>query len=235
MRMFSQPGMERFLQQPLASDTVRYSGEPVAVVVAESRYLGGGRRRARPGRLRGARAGARRRPCARASEPGAPSGAGDESRGDGSSSSMETSTRPSPPPTLVVEARLLVQRHGAVPLETRGVVCELDELGGVLTVLGRGEGSARQPAHPRAPARLARGAHPAGRGRRRRRLRGAGRVLPRGFPDPVLHARGSAAPSRGSRTARSTSAPVTTHASRSTRSPWRSTPTGTSSDFETGS
>src|SRR4051794_24764893 len=34
MRMFRRPGMERFLQRPLAGATVRYSGEPVAVVVA---------------------------------------------------------------------------------------------------------------------------------------------------------------------------------------------------------
>ena len=39
MRMFKREGMERFLQRPLATDRVRYSGEPVAVVVAESRYL----------------------------------------------------------------------------------------------------------------------------------------------------------------------------------------------------
>ncbi len=39
MRMFKRPGMERFLQRPLATDTVRYSGEPVAVVLADSRYL----------------------------------------------------------------------------------------------------------------------------------------------------------------------------------------------------
>jgi aerobic carbon-monoxide dehydrogenase large subunit len=39
MRMFKREGMERFLQRPLATDKVRYSGEPVAVVVAESRYL----------------------------------------------------------------------------------------------------------------------------------------------------------------------------------------------------
>ena len=39
MRMFRREGMERFLQRPLAGDKVRYSGEPVAVVVAESRYL----------------------------------------------------------------------------------------------------------------------------------------------------------------------------------------------------
>ena len=36
MRMFIQPGMERFLQSPLATDRVRYVGEPVAVVVARS-------------------------------------------------------------------------------------------------------------------------------------------------------------------------------------------------------
>ena len=39
MRMFKREGMERFLQRPLATDKIRYSGEPVAVVVAESRYL----------------------------------------------------------------------------------------------------------------------------------------------------------------------------------------------------
>src|SRR5262245_8440402 len=39
MRWFRRPGMERFLQPVLAEDVVRYSGEPVAVVVAESRYL----------------------------------------------------------------------------------------------------------------------------------------------------------------------------------------------------
>ena len=39
MRMFKRPGMERFLQRPLADDKVRYVGEPVAVIVATSRYL----------------------------------------------------------------------------------------------------------------------------------------------------------------------------------------------------
>src|SRR5688572_10290790 len=38
IRMHARPGMERYLQPPLARDRVRYSGEPVAVVVAESRY-----------------------------------------------------------------------------------------------------------------------------------------------------------------------------------------------------
>ncbi|MSO42011.1 MAG: xanthine dehydrogenase family protein molybdopterin-binding subunit [Solirubrobacterales bacterium] len=39
MRMFKRPGMERFLQPPLARGRVRYSGEPVAFAIAESRYL----------------------------------------------------------------------------------------------------------------------------------------------------------------------------------------------------
>lgn len=39
MRMYRRDGMERFLQRPLASGTVRYAGEPVAVVVADARYV----------------------------------------------------------------------------------------------------------------------------------------------------------------------------------------------------
>ncbi len=38
-RVYVLEGLENFLQHPLAKDTVRYVGEPVAVVVAESRYL----------------------------------------------------------------------------------------------------------------------------------------------------------------------------------------------------
>ena len=39
MRVFELPGMDQFLQEPLASDTVRYAGEPLAIVAAESRYI----------------------------------------------------------------------------------------------------------------------------------------------------------------------------------------------------
>jgi aerobic carbon-monoxide dehydrogenase large subunit len=39
LRLYPLPGLEQFLQYPLAQDRVRYVGEPVAVVVAESRYL----------------------------------------------------------------------------------------------------------------------------------------------------------------------------------------------------
>ncbi len=39
VRLYPLPGLEQFLQYPLAHDKVRYVGEPVAVVVAGSRYV----------------------------------------------------------------------------------------------------------------------------------------------------------------------------------------------------
>jgi aerobic carbon-monoxide dehydrogenase large subunit len=39
LRLYPLPGLEQFLQYPLARDKVRYVGEPVALVVAENRYL----------------------------------------------------------------------------------------------------------------------------------------------------------------------------------------------------
>ena len=39
MRRGAYSGLERFLQYPLAGEKVRYVGEPVVVVAAESRYL----------------------------------------------------------------------------------------------------------------------------------------------------------------------------------------------------
>ena len=39
IRLFPLPGLERFLQYPLAQNKVRYVGEPMAFVVAESRYI----------------------------------------------------------------------------------------------------------------------------------------------------------------------------------------------------
>jgi len=39
IRLYPLEGLERFLQYPLAREKVRYVGEPVAVVVASSRYV----------------------------------------------------------------------------------------------------------------------------------------------------------------------------------------------------
>jgi carbon-monoxide dehydrogenase large subunit len=39
IRLYPLPGLERFLQYPLARDRVRHVGDPVAIVVADSRYV----------------------------------------------------------------------------------------------------------------------------------------------------------------------------------------------------
>src|SRR5205814_3202791 len=39
MRLGPLPGFERYLQPPMAHERVHYVGEPVALVVAENRYL----------------------------------------------------------------------------------------------------------------------------------------------------------------------------------------------------
>src|SRR3989338_6833948 len=39
IRAFALPGLERYLQYPLAREKVRYVGEPIAVAVAETRYV----------------------------------------------------------------------------------------------------------------------------------------------------------------------------------------------------
>ena len=39
VRIFALPGLDRCLQYPLAGDKVRYTGDPVALVVADSRYI----------------------------------------------------------------------------------------------------------------------------------------------------------------------------------------------------
>jgi aerobic carbon-monoxide dehydrogenase large subunit len=135
MRMFSQPGMELFLQPPLASDTVRYSGEPVAVVVAESRYLAEDAAElvhVRYEEFEPVLAADRAlEPASAVLHPGPGTNLAGRfvvEHGDVEAAFASAA--------VVVEERLAVQRHAAVPLETRGVICELDELSGVLTVMG---------------------------------------------------------------------------------------------------
>src|SRR4051812_30429251 len=123
MRMFRHPGMERFLQRPLAREVARYSGEPVAVVVADSRY-----RAEDAAEL----VGVDYEPvpavvdAARALEPDAPvlhEHAGTNlaaeyriGHGDADASFADAD--------VVVAARIGCQRHAAVPLETRGLLVE---------------------------------------------------------------------------------------------------------------
>lgn len=135
MRLFPQPELEIYLQRPLASGEVRYVGEPVAIVVAESRYLA-------EDALELIEVGYEPRDPVldplEALEPGAPL--------------VHARTRSNAPATIpmthgdadaafanaahVVEARIACQRHAAVPLETRGLVAELDATSDELTLWG---------------------------------------------------------------------------------------------------
>ena len=131
MRMFVDGPLNDYLQYPLARDVVRYSGEPVALVVAESRYA--------------AEDAAERvevdydpLPVAlRPDEDAAPAlheetgtnraGGFTIEWGDVGGAFEEAA--------LVVEERLEIGRHAAIPLETRGLVAEYDEGTGI-TVYG---------------------------------------------------------------------------------------------------
>jgi carbon-monoxide dehydrogenase large subunit len=135
MRMFRIPGMERFLQTPLARDRVRYSGEPVAVVVAESRYV------AEDALERIEVAYEPLEPVLDAEaalEPGAEPlfpAAGTNlaaafTVGEGGEQAVFEQA------ALVVRERIRCQRHAAVPMEMRGLAAELDARTGELTVWG---------------------------------------------------------------------------------------------------
>jgi carbon-monoxide dehydrogenase large subunit len=131
MRMFARPGMERFLQPPLARGVVRYSGEPVAVVVAESRYVAEDALelidvayRALPPVLGPEDDGA-------ALFPEAGKNVAAEftiAHGDVDAAFAAAD--------LVVEETIRCQRHAAVPLEPRGLVAAHDVRTGTLTVWG---------------------------------------------------------------------------------------------------
>jgi carbon-monoxide dehydrogenase large subunit len=135
MRQFRIPGSERFLQPPLAADVVRYSGEPVAVVIAESRYLAED-----AGEL-----------LEVSYEPLEPVLDGDFAvTPDAPLLHPEAGTNVSgeividqgqvddafASADLVVEEVFRIQRHAAVPLETRGLLAEYDEETEALTVWG---------------------------------------------------------------------------------------------------
>jgi CO/xanthine dehydrogenase Mo-binding subunit len=135
MRMFMRPGMERFLQPVLARDVVRYSGEPIAVVLADSRY-------AAEDALELIKV---------SYEPMAPV-----------LDAAAALTKPSPilhpeagtnlaaefvietgdvaaafaAADLVIEEKLKIQRHAAVPMEPRGLLAEQEPATGRLVVWG---------------------------------------------------------------------------------------------------
>ena len=135
MRTGRIPGLERSQQTPIASTKVRYVGDPIALVVAENRYIAEDALELIDveyeafGAVTDARA---------SMQPGAPQlheavpnniaanfqvDVGDV---DGAFAQCD----------LILEEEFSTQRHGAVPLETRGLVAEFDEGRGLLTMWG---------------------------------------------------------------------------------------------------
>ena len=135
MRMYQRPGMERLLQPVLADRVVRYVGEPVAVVVTESGYTAEDALELIDVRY----------------EPLDPVLDAERAAGHdapllhpeaGSNIAAEWTIQTGDVDELfaaadvIVEERILCQRHGAVPLEPRGLCAEVDPQSGRLTVWG---------------------------------------------------------------------------------------------------
>jgi aerobic carbon-monoxide dehydrogenase large subunit len=134
-RMFTDGPLNDYLQFPLAGDVVRYSGEPVAVIVADSRYLAEDAAELveveydpLPVVLRPEDAIAPDAPLVHAGTA--------SNRAGGFTIEWGEVDRAFEEAAVVVEERIGCGRHAAVPLETRGVLAQVDELSGVLTVLG---------------------------------------------------------------------------------------------------
>lgn len=135
MRLAPRSDLSRALQRPLASDRVRYVGEPVAVVVATSRYVAEDALELidveyepleavvdpRVARTPGA-------PVLHEQVPDNVAGQLVVECGDVERALAEAD--------LVIEEEFSVQRHSGVPLETRGLLAEYDDGTGTLTVWG---------------------------------------------------------------------------------------------------
>ncbi|NKB21459.1 MAG: molybdopterin-dependent oxidoreductase [Alphaproteobacteria bacterium] len=134
LRLAPFKGFERFLQNPLAVDKVRYVGEPVAVVIAENRYLAEDALAmialdldTLPAvtTLDQAEAGDVLLQETAGENVGAAYPVG---RGD-----IETAFKDAP---YTRRERFITNRHAACPLETRGLIGECDQPSGVLRLTG---------------------------------------------------------------------------------------------------
>ena len=125
IRLYPRPGMDAMLQAPLAEGVVRYSGEPVAVVVATSPYAAEDAREAiavdyeQLAPVLDAEVAAD--PATARLHPGAGSNVA-------AAFSIETGDVDAAfaHADVVIEERLSCQRHAAVPLEPRGLLAELE-------------------------------------------------------------------------------------------------------------
>lgn len=135
MRLSPLTSLERFLQFPLARDKVRYVGEPVALVVAETRYLAEDAAELVEVEYEPLEAVTDARAALDPQAPLLHEAAGTnlaaeftQQVGD-AGAALATAD-------LVVTLELSIGRHAAVPLETRGLVAEYDSGSGRLTVWG---------------------------------------------------------------------------------------------------
>ncbi|HWO42080.1 MAG TPA: xanthine dehydrogenase family protein molybdopterin-binding subunit [Candidatus Eisenbacteria bacterium] len=129
------PGLARSQQAPLATTKVRYVGDPVAVVVAENRYLAEDALEMVDVEYEPLSAVV---DTYRSIQPGAPQL--HESTPDNVAANFQVEVgdvaAAFAASDLVIEERFRTNRHAAVPLENRGLVAEWDEGRGFLTVWG---------------------------------------------------------------------------------------------------
>src|SRR5262249_5487289 len=125
----------RALQRPLASDRLRYVGEPIAVVVAENRYLAEDAVEMIELEVAELEVHVDVR---RASEPQAVEIHSGVARNIAHRFVTETGSIEAgiAAADAILAEDFYVQRHSAVPLETRGLVAEYDEARELLTVWG---------------------------------------------------------------------------------------------------
>ncbi|MFL2669117.1 MAG: xanthine dehydrogenase family protein molybdopterin-binding subunit [Alphaproteobacteria bacterium] len=134
LRLAPFKGFEKFLQKPIAVDKVRYVGEPIAVIIAENRYLA-------EDALAEITLDFDILPAvtsldqAQAGDVLLHEAAGENvgtaypvSRGD-----VETAFKDAP---YLRRERFVTNRHAACPLETRGLIGECDPISGVLRLTG---------------------------------------------------------------------------------------------------
>ena len=183
MRQELLPEYAHFQQPVIAHEKVRYVGEPLAVVVADSAALAEDALDAIVLDIEALPAVASR------AASRADASLLYEARGSNRVGTL-TALRGDAEAAFkgaayVRRERFEVQRFTAVPMEPRGLLAEWDGARGHLTV----SGAAKVAFHNRVILAkhmgARRGRHHHDRGRRRRRLRRARRILSGGFPDPV--------------------------------------------------
>ena len=134
-RMFNDEGSNRFLQKPLADGVVRYSGEPVALLVADSRYRAEDAAELLHVEYEPLPVVLDLDAAVAAGAPLLQPHTGTNVAGD-LKVEMGAVDEAFDNAYLVVTQEFRTQRHAAVPLETRGLLAEYDSTAQTVTVWG---------------------------------------------------------------------------------------------------